>query len=63
VVCEKCGIGLPATTDISVPPSAQLPASYYYFALLPGLITAITPLFLELKKKKKDKDEDKEDDD
>jgi cadmium resistance protein CadD (predicted permease) len=55
-------IGVPVTTDISVPPAAQLPASYYYFALLPGLITAITPLFLGLKKKNKDKDEDKGDD-
>lgn len=46
-------IGVPATADIPTPPVIQ-PTPYHYLALLPAILTALTPLVLGLKKKDKD---------
>ena len=51
-------IGVPATTDIPTPQVGRPPTFYDYWALLPAILTALTPLVLGLKKKDKD-DEDK----
>ncbi len=50
-------IGVPATADIPTPPAVQY-TPYHYMALIPAILTALTPLILGLKKKDKD-DEDK----
>lgn len=60
-------ISVPATNDIPAPPAVQLPVSYYYFASLPGIITATTGLITAIaamrlgRKQDKDKDEDDRD--
>ncbi|MBE9216496.1 hypothetical protein IQ247_28195 [Plectonema cf. radiosum LEGE 06105] len=51
-------INVPATSNFPTPPVIQ-PTPYDYLALLPAILTALTPLILGLKKKDKD-DEDKE---
>ncbi|MEM6398781.1 MAG: hypothetical protein AAF757_00905 [Cyanobacteria bacterium P01_D01_bin.116] len=51
-------IGVPATTNIPTPQVGRPPTPYDYWALLPAILTALTPLVLGLKKKDKD-DEDK----
>ncbi|WP_414623810.1 hypothetical protein [Calothrix sp. CCY 0018] len=51
-------IGVPATTDIPTPPIIQ-PTPYHYLALLPAILTALTPLILGMMKKDED-DKDKE---
>jgi hypothetical protein len=40
--------------DVPSSQVGQIPVSYYYFGLLPGIITAVTPLILGLRKKNKD---------
>lgn len=49
-------IGVPPTAN--VPTLQQPPTPYDYIALVPVLITAVTPLILGLKNKDKDKDKD-----
>ncbi|NJL81415.1 MAG: hypothetical protein HC815_31325 [Richelia sp. RM1_1_1] len=50
-------IGVPATTDIPTPPVIQY-TPYHYMALIPAILTALTPLVLGLRNK--DKDDNKE---
>jgi len=51
-------IGIPTTNNPSTPQITQPPTSYDYFALIPAILIAATPLILGLRKK----DENKEDD-
>ncbi len=55
----KTQIGVPPQASISYPPRSQAPTLYDYFALLPVLITAATPLILGWRKKDSNFDEDK----
>ncbi|MDY6897532.1 MAG: hypothetical protein SWZ49_05560 [Cyanobacteriota bacterium] len=50
-------ISVPATNNPSTPQIPQHPTLYDYFALIPVILTAATPLILGLRKK--DKKDDK----
>jgi hypothetical protein len=54
-------IGVPPTGNVPTPQVGQPPTLYDYWALLPALITAATPLLLGLNKKGKDEGKNKDD--
>ncbi|NJL39385.1 MAG: hypothetical protein HC836_14190 [Richelia sp. RM2_1_2] len=58
-ISSETYIGVPVTADIPTPQVGQAPTYYDCLALLPAILTALTPLILGLKKKDKD-DDDKE---
>ncbi|MEL6461156.1 MAG: hypothetical protein AAFQ91_23460 [Cyanobacteria bacterium J06621_15] len=47
-------ISVPSTTNPSTPQITKLPTPYDYFALIPAILTAATPLILGLRKKDKE---------
>jgi len=49
-------ISVPATNNPSVPQITKPPTSYDYLALIPAILTAVTPLILGLRKKDKQDD-------
>jgi hypothetical protein len=51
-------IDVPVAGNFSTPQAGQSLTPYDYLALLPVLITAVTPLILGLKKKDKDKEDE-----